>query len=88
MPDGIAPQPRTAPRTSPGRRAAAVCEVVLDQAPPEPLLRLVRDRFGEPSLGDNAAQLLLSGLDQAALRALLNLVWDTGLGLRSVRWLG
>ncbi len=64
-----------------------MCEVVLDRGLPEPLLRLVRDRFGEPSTVGDPAHLLIAGLDQAALRALLILLWDTGLELRSVRWL-
>ena len=55
-------------------------ELVLAGALPRLVAEAIRSRFGEVALAREQQATLMTGaiVDQAALRALLALVWDTG----------
>ena len=64
-----------------------MCRVDLAGRIPAARVELIRSRFGDMSLRTSRERTVLEGpvADQSAVRALLNLLWDTGSDIRSVR---
>ncbi|GIJ49631.1 hypothetical protein Val02_65170 [Virgisporangium aliadipatigenens] len=60
------------------------CELTMRGPVPHTLLALIRTRFGRVSTVDDRTVLIVEDLDQASLRALLNLLWDNGHELLSL----
>jgi hypothetical protein len=62
-------------------------EIGVDGPLAEPLLDVIRNRFGEVTTrrAGAATTVTVVGLDPAAERALLTLLWDTGHDVRSTR---
>lgn len=77
------------PRPSSARHGGAVSsfELALAGTAPAALSDLVRDRFGEVAVRAGPRRTVLEGsiADQAAVRALLGLVWDLGCEVRVLR---
>jgi hypothetical protein len=65
------------------------CELNVAGQLAESLLELIRSRFGEVTTQPGAQLLsttvIIVGLDPAAERALLNLLWDTGHDVTAMR---
>jgi hypothetical protein len=59
-------------------------ELTMRHPLPHTLLALIRARFGRVSTSDDRTVLIVENPDQAALRALLNLLWDNGHELLSL----
>jgi hypothetical protein len=78
-------------RGHPGARlplamATTRCELALRGPVSHALLELIRTRFDHVSTPDgDDSVLLIEDLDQASVRALLNLLWDAGHSLQSLR---
>ena len=55
-------------------------ELALGGVVPRTVAEVVRDRFGEVTIRQGSGRAVLVGriADQAAIRALLDLLWDTG----------
>ena len=66
---------------------ASMCRVDLAGRIPAVQVELIRSRFGDMSLRTSRERTILQGpvADQSAVRALLNLLWDTGSDIRSLR---
>ena len=66
---------------------ASMCRVDLAGRIPAVQVELIRSRFGDMSLRTSRERTILKGpvADQSAVRALLNLLWDTGSDIRSLR---
>jgi hypothetical protein len=66
---------------------ASMCRVDLAGRIPAARVELIRSRFGDMSLRTSGERTVLKGpvADQSAVRALLNLLWDTGSDIRSLR---
>lgn len=62
-------------------------ELALAGPVPAAVADLIRDRFGEVAVRHRSGRTVLEGriADQAAIRALLDLVWDMGCEVRLLR---
>jgi hypothetical protein len=58
------------------RVTATRCEVTLRGPLPQSLLGVIRTRFDHVSTAQDGAVLVVDTVDQAALRALMTLLWD------------
>ncbi len=62
-------------------------ELTLQGALPDTVAEVIGDRFGEVTIRRGSGRTVLEGriADQAAIRALLDLVWDMGCEVRLLR---
>lgn len=64
------------------------CELTVTGVLPESLLEVITARFGRPAVcysPDTHTTVVVLGTDAASERALLNLIWDTGNDVISMR---
>ena len=62
------------------------CEVTLREPASAALLTRLRNHFADVVVEPVSGPLIVLGLDQSALRALLVLLWDAGCDVRAMVW--
>jgi len=65
---------------------SSLCKVTLDRRPSEPLIGLLLDRFTHVEVVTSRCAVVVRGIDQAAVRALLLLMWDAGFEVHAMTW--
>jgi hypothetical protein len=67
-------------------KPSSLSTVTLDRDASEPLIRLLMDRFTHVEVGSSRCSVVVRGIDQAAVRALLLLLWDAGFEVHAMTW--
>jgi hypothetical protein len=62
------------------------CDLVLGQPPAESVIDSLRERFDDVSIGDHETHMVVLGVDQSAVRALLTYLWNLGMSIHSMTW--
>ncbi len=62
------------------------CVVTLATRAPDSILGALRERFDDVSTDEGRTHLVIVGLDQASVRALLTSLWDVGLSVHAMTW--
>jgi hypothetical protein len=65
-------------------RDESSCRVLLEAPMPDALLLALRTRFDGISTTQGGSCVMATGVDQAAVRALLTFLWDAGLEVRAM----
>jgi hypothetical protein len=60
------------------------CEVTLGGQVPDAVLSSLQQRFEDVHLTPERTRLVVSGVDQSAVRAFVTFLWDVGLDVRSM----
>jgi hypothetical protein len=68
------------------RSGVVRCEVTLGVRVPDVVLDSLRERFDDVSTTVDGTGLVVMGLDQAAVRALVTHLWDVGLAIHAMTW--